>query len=1201
MSVDHWEHPVAERLRDFASGLLPEEDIARVAAHLDGCATCRAFVDESLSGERFLSKLRSAEPFDGGVLEDEAERQHAAYALHREVQSNLSWGPDFAGPERPIPPEVGEYTVLREVGRGGMGVVYQARHRSLGRLVALKMILAGEFASESQRQRFRREAELAARVQHPNIVQIYEVGVLDGRPFLALEYVEGGTLDDRQRQRPLSFHVSAALVETLARAVHHAHLKGVIHRDLKPANILLQESAGPLSGGEGGVPGSPNGTYLIPKIADFGLARSSERADGLTQTGMVMGTPSYISPEQARGERQLGRGADIYALGAILYDLLAGRPPFLAETPIQTVHQVLDQEPARPSTWLASVPTDLETICLKCLQKDPAKRYGTAEDLANDLRAWQQGERIVARPMSSWERAAKWCRRRPAFAALLFAVGALAAAVTVISTVAAIRLRQERNAVVAESEHARRSEQQRRITLVDSLLNAAPASVPYMLETLTPSADLAVPLLRQRFEEAPDESNTRLRAAVGLTVLGEPRTEFLLDSVPNAHAAESGNLALALRRSRGPGIAEDLLNRARKGADARARARYAILLLDLADPRGVRPLLAFSPDPNLRSVLIDEFQSWHGDLAALPALLRDCDDADCRAGLVTAVGRVDPAMLSSETRLALTDVFCELYMKAPDAGTHSASAWALRQWGQPLPALERSEHPSPESQWFVNRSGVTMVGLRSGGFVLQAPTAVLLTRPFFMSDREVSLALFRQFIDDPNYAVEEKPAQWAGPVQDVCREVECPVNNILRPEPLLFCNWLSDREGRRRCYRFAEPDKRWVCDFEADGYRLPTEGEWDYAHRAGATTTFFFGDDPRWLASYAHTSSLWTAPGGSKLPNRWGLFDMVGNVWELCWDAFGALPPTLLVDPTGPPEGRLPWVGRGGAFDSGSFDTRSVYRVPSSTPGPSLGFRVVCREPGGARDEDAARDVAFDHAIGQCPDNGLLRRWRADCRARAARWKEAAADLRRATEVGPVSIQDGCCCASLFVWFDDQPGYRQICARLVERCADTADPWLAELVSRTCLLRPGPNDLERIQKLTDVALNHNGDPSGPFRFGELARTMADYRADRFADVVRRMTGRQTADDTRANQRAFALALLFQAMAHQRLGQHDLALRAFAEGERRLAADLRAFQKGHVPDDWDQVVVTSIVHREALALVKSPSAPGPAILNGTTAR
>jgi serine/threonine protein kinase len=298
-------------------------------------------------------------------------------------------------------PTIRGYEILEELGRGTMGVVYKARHLRLNRLVALKVVLDGIHARPEERVRFLREAEVLARLHHPHIVVIYEVGWYEGRAYLVTEFVEGGTLAQQCSGAPQCPRRAAELVATIAGAVHHAHQRGVIHRDLKPSNVMLARHRGESS------------ESLVPQLTDFGLAKRLDGAAGLTETGVLLGTPGYMAPEQALcGE--VGPFTDVYALGGILYELLTGEQPFRGESLLGTLQQVVSDPPLSPSRLRPGVPRDLEAICLKCLNKDPHDRYASAEELADDLRRYLAGQPVRVRRPKVWHQLASWVRRRPA-------------------------------------------------------------------------------------------------------------------------------------------------------------------------------------------------------------------------------------------------------------------------------------------------------------------------------------------------------------------------------------------------------------------------------------------------------------------------------------------------------------------------------------------------------------------------------------------------------------------------------------------------------------------------------------------------------------------------------------------------------------------------------------------------------------------
>jgi serine/threonine protein kinase/tetratricopeptide (TPR) repeat protein len=358
------------------------------------------------------------------------------------------------------------YEILGELGRGGMGVVYKARQRGLGRLVALKMILVGLHASREHLVRFRKEAEAVARLQHPHIVQIYEIGEHRSQPYVSLEYVDGGSLDQVLAGQPQPPRDAAQVLETLARTVHFAHEHGVVHRDLKPGNILLSSAESKVLSTESKQDPSPFSTQnsalstCMPKIADFGLAKllgEQAREQMQTRSGAVLGTPAYMAPEQAAGvTRAVGPACDIYALGTILYEMLVGRPPFQGTTVLETLALVSQQEPVPPRSLRPGVPRDLETICLKCLRKEPGRRYASAAELADDLQRFGAGEPIRARPVGWLERGWRWCRRKPALAGLsaalvLVVAGSLVSLTLLWLTANEDRLRAQTNFRLAET------------------------------------------------------------------------------------------------------------------------------------------------------------------------------------------------------------------------------------------------------------------------------------------------------------------------------------------------------------------------------------------------------------------------------------------------------------------------------------------------------------------------------------------------------------------------------------------------------------------------------------------------------------------------------------------------------------------------------------------------------------------------------
>ncbi|MBL8799857.1 MAG: serine/threonine protein kinase, partial [Planctomycetia bacterium] len=413
-------------------GEVAEPVLVEYIAHLETCAACERKVQQFDGlADSMISALRRPASSQAQQATNLIVKPAAATPRPGTVASLPTQGlgppsgngPPLAEPVEEEFPRIPGYEVLDVLGQGGMGIVYKARQDILNRIVALKMLLPGARMMGGSLSRFCQEAEAVARLQHPNLVQIFQIGLHDDQPFLALEFVDGGSLKDHMTGAPQTPRRAAELTETLARAIDVAHRHQIIHRDLKPANILMHLPDGPLQGDTTTTRTTRSAVcnleYAVPKITDFGLAKQLDNDLQLTQEGVVAGTPCYMAPEQADSKfAKLGPTTDIYSLGVILYELLTGRVPLEGPSILDTLLLVRGQDPVPPRQLQPRIPADLETICLKCLEKQPAKRYPSALALADDLRRFLDGKPIVARPTPSWERAWKWARRQPMVAGL---------------------------------------------------------------------------------------------------------------------------------------------------------------------------------------------------------------------------------------------------------------------------------------------------------------------------------------------------------------------------------------------------------------------------------------------------------------------------------------------------------------------------------------------------------------------------------------------------------------------------------------------------------------------------------------------------------------------------------------------------------------------------------------------------------------
>jgi serine/threonine protein kinase/formylglycine-generating enzyme required for sulfatase activity len=993
-------------------------------------------------------------------------------ALADESLAGVATGPATPTEATPPPQQLGDYRILREVGRGGMGIVYEAEQVSLGRHVALKVLPRKILVDDQQRRRFEREAKAAAKLHHTNIVPVFGVGEHAGMPYYVMQFIQGLGLDEvleelkrmqgsgpatatggelrvsrkdvsaadvarslltgkfefgaggvsppsepqeadaprsgensatgklsdsftlasatlklpgsggavQSKDKRVSYWQSVAQIgRQVAEALEYAHKQGIQHRDIKPSNLLLDT----------------RGTVWV---TDFGLARADNEAH-LTQTGDIVGTLRYMPPEAF--ECRWDKRGDIYSLGLTLYELLACKPAYEERDRHRLIKQVTTEEPARLDKRNRSIPRDLVTIVHKAIDREPGRRYATAGELAADLQRFLDDEPIRARRVSNAERLLRWGRRNKGFAFLSAVAIFLLVTVAVVSTLSALQLLTEQN-------RANKAERDTLSANVESLMTASPDSVPFILDTFKPRAGEVLSVLEKRAQLRGGEFVPRLRLNVALAVLGRDCHRELCAATADTPPAESFNLLLGLKSCDRETTVTQLWDLYQQAKDSEGRTRLAIALLELGNPHASQAELALKPNLTARVRFIHLFAAWHGSLSAIPDLLRTVDGTAFRGGLCLAVASMDRSRLSPSTLRALDEVVTQLYTNAPDGGTHGAAEYALRHRNLPLPAIAPTQGPVKGRRWFVNRQGMTLIAVESGWFHPVdydrlpgpgglPPQTVVLTQSFFMGDQEVTAEWYRWFLNSTDHPKSEE-------LTDAARQADLQYSlaRVNWRNAILFCNWLSRAEGRKPCYRPADPGLGMQCDFTANGYRLPTDAEWEHAYRCGTTTRFFVGEDVGRLLEYGRVFATGPGPGKCFFPNPHGLFDMLGNGWEMCWDQginqFGT---GLSINPVGPIGNR--YAMRGGAAEAGLFYFHGSARIIKDA-NLLEAFRVAC---GPLNPEDAKDDKAITlSALNRFPEryaksDPQLWTKRGRFHAELGQYTEAAADFTKAIQLRP--------------------------------------------------------------------------------------------------------------------------------------------------------------------------------------------------------
>jgi serine/threonine protein kinase len=832
------------------------------------------------------------------------------------------WDGEAPGSDALLFRQMGNYLILEKIGSGGQGVVYRALEQNAGRYVAIKAIKADWLgdatlaSNEEARTRFRTEAQNHALLDHDHIVPVYHVGESGGVLYIVMRLIRGISLADLvKRDGPMPPRRAAYLLEPIARAIQHAHDHGLLHRDVKPGNVLVGEHDRP---------------YLI----DLGLAKCLEATDYTSLSGKAIGTAAYMSPEQARGQSGIGFASDVYGLGATLFTLLTGRPPFPGDKPLVILRKVIDEEPAWPSDRNKPVGRELKAICLKCLEKNPSDRFATASELADELRRYLDYLPCQTKPPAPWLRPYKWARRKP-WRAAAAVLGCLA----ILLAISSLAWNARRDRLEADA-------------FLRDLPGYSLAQLPAMIDGHGRDQSRIHPALRSLLVDARDDSEYRTRLLLALSRFEPERVPELADRLlscqPDEHRAICETLEDRWNQV-APRLRAVLADPATK-APTRIRAAAALIPFENAQApeNSAWAELRFVSDPGARTELLQWLARSEISTDRLAARFEIEPDISVRRQIIQLMGASKRSGNSPGASLAGEKRLWQLYRDDRDAGIHSSLAYLFRRWGR-NDELARIDHELAGSsrgdrQWFVNSVGLTMAIVPIGSAPVPTRLAVATT--------ETPMALYAQ--SDDRYPALRR---FQCPDKEPPDVPDAPADCVSYFEAARFCNWLSLREGfppAELCYIPGNSDEKLVLAPNwkgRHGYRLPSVEEWELAARAGTTTSCYFGDRPDLLEDYAWSyensprsasRARYAGPVGRHRPNDFGLFDVIGNMSEWCYNPS----PPDDEKATGGPLLKFPAL-KGGSFafvreSQGVNAARGqLDRTRPAYSGQMAGFRIV--------------------------------------------------------------------------------------------------------------------------------------------------------------------------------------------------------------------------------------------------------------------
>lgn len=840
------------------------------------------------------------------------------------------------------------------IARGGTGVVFRAKQKNLGRAVAVKVLL--QFGIDnSAKVRFIAESKATASIKHQNVVSIYSVQ--DGEvPFLIMEYLAGPSLDEAlQKNERLSFRLSARIVGQIADGLQAAHEQNLVHRDVKPSNVMF---ATPTSLDDLSTQSSSKNVHV--KLVDFGIVRVLD-GERHTIDKMLIGTPAYMSPEQLFAPERVDQRSDVYALGVVLYEMLTGTRPFLG-APHMIMRQVDSTTPVPPRQLDDRIPRDLESICLKAMQRWANKRYPSALEFADDIKRFLNGEPTLARPVSHLERGVAWCRRNARLAtalalSLLLMLSLVIGSLTFGIVVANKDREIQRQRLFSETSQLRR------------LLDAEPGAAPLAIEAMGELKSLSRKRLQETLGDDKQGVERKLNAAVALSRNGESQSELIVSFIGELHVSPSVCSLILFGIEDDPMAIRQLKDSLQRAKTPIEKAKRIILLAQLGDWDAWAEASSDWADPTLRTECIHQFPDWHGDLKKLATHLDRQAEKEWTWTVCQAILELDVRSVSQTNRERLR-VSLERFKLARHYATYHFSQLAIMKlFGRENIPLQ-FKHPDCE----VFGNGIRMIKVRAGKTRLgqfdpaqaalgHPPRSVEFTRDFYLSETEISARQYWAYLqeelgveDFSHWKAENFFNETVSPTDDH------PIQRVSFIDAAKYCNWLSRKHGLTPAYRQSDKAlvERWQdgtevehFDWEliekANGFRLPTDAQWEFTARNHSETRYFFGREERYFDQYGIGSSgrlISCLPVRHLRPNSRGFYGMLGNVWEWTDTRFEVESDRDLIDPRGPDEYSQNQFGRvhqggGVASDRGGVSSESRGYGAAYSKYLNVGFRIA--------------------------------------------------------------------------------------------------------------------------------------------------------------------------------------------------------------------------------------------------------------------